>query len=160
MPRRLLPLLAAALMGLAGCTTVSSAPAPAPDAARPRQSLAPDTAVRPSVIQEPLREPSGKAALVRTGHAHRNRPGPGAAPRRNPGAGRAPVPAPPPRAVTPAAPPARHPRPERRPPVRRPAPRPRPAPRQPPTDHMRELCRQADGVAAPGIVKLCHDTFG
>ncbi|WP_229896025.1 hypothetical protein [Streptomyces cinerochromogenes] len=155
MPRRLLPLLAAALMGLAGCTTVSSAPAP--DAAHPRQSLAPATAVRPSVLQEPLREPSGKAALVRTGHAHRNRPGPAAAPRRNPGPGRAPVSAPPRRA---AAPPARHPRPERRPPARRPAPRPRPAPRKPPTDQMRALCRQADGVAAPGIVKLCHDTFG
>ncbi|MGV9757930.1 hypothetical protein ACWDUC_19175 [Streptomyces tricolor] len=158
MSRRLLPLLAAALMSVAGCTTVSSAPAP--DAARPRHSLAPGTAVRPSVLQEPVREPHGQAALVRTGHAHREKPGATAPPRRAPGPVRRPVPAAPPRAAAPAAPPARRPRPEHRPPARHPAPRPRPASRPPAAVHMRDLCRRADGVAAPEIVRLCRDAWG
>ncbi|MFJ4522036.1 hypothetical protein ACIP4Y_14025 [Streptomyces sp. NPDC088810] len=157
MSRRLLPLLAAALMGLAGCTTVSSVPPP--DTARSRPSLAPDTVVRPSVPQEPVRAPSGKAALVRTGRAHPDKHR-SAAPRRQPGPVGVPVAAPRSRAVAPAAPPVRHPRPERRPPVRRPARRPRPVPRPPAAARMRDLCRQADGVAEPPIVRLCHDTFG
>ncbi|WP_225811209.1 hypothetical protein [Streptomyces spinosus] len=153
MPRRLLPLLVAALVTVAGCTTVD--PGPAPDAARPRRSLAPGTVVRPPVPQEPVRVPSGHAALVRTGHGPRSSAGA----RRNPGTGRVPAPAAPPRAVAPAAPPVRHPRPERRRPVRHPDRRPRPVSR-PPAVRMRDLCRQADGVTAPEIARLCHDTFG
>ncbi|MEW2515199.1 hypothetical protein [Streptomyces sp. NPDC046870] len=154
MPRRLLPLLVAALVTVAGCTSVD--PGPAPGAARARRTLAPGTAVRPSVLQEPVRTPSGYAALVRTGHGPRASAGP----RRNPGTGRAPVPAVPPRVVAPAAPPVRHPRPERRRPVRHPDRRPRPASRPPAAVRMRDLCRQADGVTAPEIARLCHDTFG
>ncbi|KMS88337.1 hypothetical protein ACZ91_26685 [Streptomyces regensis] len=135
-------------MTVAGCTTVSSVPPP--DAARPRRSLAPDTAVRPSVLQEPVAAPSGYAALVRTGHG----------PRRSHRTGPGPVPAAPPRAVAPAAPPVRHPRPEHRTPVRRPVRRPRPASRPPAAVRMRDLCRQADGVTTPEIARLCHDTFG
>ncbi|MEW2288127.1 hypothetical protein [Streptomyces sp. NPDC047841] len=152
MPRRLLPLLVAALVTVAGCATVD----PVPDTARPRRSLAPDTVVRPSVLQEPVRAPSGHAALVRTGHGPRSSAGP----RRNPGTGRVPVPAAPPRAVAPAAPPVRRPRPERRGPVRHPVRRPRPASRPPAAVRMRDLCRQADGVTTPEIARLCHDTFG
>ncbi|WP_234317280.1 hypothetical protein [Streptomyces sp. NRRL WC-3744] len=154
MPRRLLPLLVAALVTVAGCTTVSSVPPP--DAARPRRSLAPDTAVRPSVLQEPVAAPSGYAALVRTGHGPRSSAGPRRGHRTGPG----PVPASPPRAVAPAAPPVRHPRPEHRTPVRRPVRRPRPASRPPAAVRMRDLCRQADGVTTPEIARLCHDTFG
>ncbi|MET8563692.1 hypothetical protein ABZV75_25060 [Streptomyces flaveolus] len=150
MPRRLLPLLVAALVTVAGCTTVSSGPPP--ETARPRRSLVADTAVRPSVVQEPVAVPSGYAALVRTGHGPRSSAGP----RRRPG----PVPAAPPRAVAPAAPPVRHPRPERRTPVRRPVRRPRPAFRPPAAVRMRDLCRQAEGVTTPEIARLCHDTFG
>ncbi|WP_234335771.1 hypothetical protein [Streptomyces sp. NRRL S-1022] len=155
MPRRLLPLFAAALLGLAGCTTVSSAP----DTARSRPSLAPGAAVRPSVLQEPLRAPSGTSALVRTGRARPGEHRAATAPGRT-GPVRGPVAAPRPRAAAPAAPPVRHPRPGRRTPVRRHAPRPRPAPRLPADARMRDLCRQADGVADARIVRLCHDTFG
>ncbi|MFE1198920.1 hypothetical protein ACFW6E_40345 [Streptomyces olivaceoviridis] len=154
MPRRLLPLLVAALVTVAGCTTVSSGPVP--DAARPRRSLAPDAVVRPPVPQEPAGTPSGDAALVRTGHGPRSSAGP----RRSTGTGRAPVPAAPPRAVAPAAPPVRHPRPARRTPVRHPVRRPRPASRPPAAVRMRDLCRQADGVTTPEIARLCHDMFG
>ncbi|MEV5387626.1 hypothetical protein [Streptomyces sp. NPDC052721] len=154
MPRRLLPLLVAALVTVAGCTTVSSDPLP--DAARPRRSLAPDTVVRPSVVHEPVAAPSGHAALVRTGHGPRSSAGP----RRSSGTGRGPVSAAPPRAVAPAAPPVRHPRPERRSPVRHPVRRPRPASWPPAAAHMRDLCRQADGVTTPEVARLCHDTFG
>ncbi|WP_258056011.1 hypothetical protein [Streptomyces sp. Ru62] len=154
MPRRLLPLLVAALVTVAGCTTVSSAPGP--DAARPRRSPAPDTVVRPPVLQEPAEVPSGHAALVRTGPGPRSSAGP----RRRPATGRQPVPAAPPRAVVPAAPPVRRPRPERRAPVRGPVRRPRPASRPPAAVRMRDLCRQADGVTTPEIARLCHDTFG
>ncbi|MEU6593972.1 hypothetical protein ABZ923_32975 [Streptomyces sp. NPDC046881] len=157
MPRRLLPLFAAALMGLAGCTTVSSVPPP--DTARSRPSLTPGTVVRPSVLQEPLRAPSGKSALVRTGRARPDGHRAATAPRR-PGPVRVPAAAPRPRAAVPAPPPVRHPRPERRTPARRPAPRPRPASRPPAAARMRELCRQADGVADPRIVRLCHDAYG
>lgn len=143
-------------MGLAGCTTVS--PVPPPDAARTRPSLAPGTAVRPSVLQDPVRAPSDKAALVRTGPSHPAEHRSAGAPGRRPGSVRAPAAGPRPRAVAPAAPPERHPR-RRRPPGRHPAPRPRPATR-PPTAAMRDLCRQADGVAEPRIVRLCHDTYG
>ncbi|MEU6666876.1 hypothetical protein [Streptomyces sp. NPDC046727] len=158
MPRRLLPLLLAALVSVAGCTTVSSAPAP--DTAPSRRPLAPEPAVRPSVLQDPVREPSARAALVRTGHKQPKESDSAAAPRRSLQPGRRPVPAVPPRAAAPAAPPVRHARPERRPPVRHPAPRPRPASRPPVAVGMPDLCRQADGVAAVAIVQLCQDSFG
>ncbi|QTD96481.1 hypothetical protein S1361_03925 [Streptomyces cyanogenus] len=145
-------------MGLAGCTTVSSVPPP--DNARSRPALAPDAGARPSAHREPAGAPSGKAALVRTGGAHPDRRPSAAAPTRHPGPDRASAAAPRPRAVAPAAPPGGHHGPERRTPVRRPAPRPRPAAPPSAAARMREMCRQADGVAEPRIVRLCHDTFG
>ncbi|MFF8732390.1 hypothetical protein ACF073_38910 [Streptomyces sp. NPDC015171] len=156
MPRRLLPLLVAALISAAGCTTVSSAPAPGP---APRSPAA-GPVVRPTVLRAPVKEPSAYAALVRTG---RDRPA-GPAEPAAPGRGRRPAPAlvppAPSRAAAPAAPPVRHPRPERRTPVRRPAQRRGPAARPAATLTMRDLCGQADGLAAPGVVQLCHDAFG
>ncbi|MDN3262111.1 hypothetical protein QWJ26_20305, partial [Streptomyces sp. CSDS2] len=59
--------------------------------------------------------------------------------------------------TVPAAP-APQPRAKRRPPAR-PAPRPRTA-SHPPAVVMRDLCRRADGVAAPEIVRLCRETYG
>ncbi|WP_307787266.1 MULTISPECIES: hypothetical protein [Streptomyces] len=153
MSRRLLPLLVAALMSVAGCTTVSSRPTPG---AAPERH----PAARPSVLQAPPREPSARAALVRTGHGRPAGHGTAAEHTRNPGPGRRRVPATPPRAQAPAAPPVLRHRPERPPVRRRPAPRPRPASRRPAVTHMRDLCRQADGVAAPEIARLCHDTYG
>lgn len=141
-------------MSVAGCTTVSSAQAP--DTARSRRFLVPDAAVRPSVLTAPVSEPAGHAALVRTGPERTHRPRPAAAPRRGPVPVRAARLVPPPRTAAPAAPPVRHPRPQRRPPARHPVPRPRPTA----TVGMRDVCREADGVAAPEIVQLCHDVFG
>ncbi|WP_245231998.1 hypothetical protein [Streptomyces lavenduligriseus] len=120
MPRRLLPLVVAALVSVAGCTTVN--PAPQPGAAGSRRALPPDAETRPSALRAPVGAPP-------------------AAPR------------PPPAA------PAPQPRAKRRPPVRHQAPRPRTASR-PPAAVMRDLCRRADGVAAPEIVRLCRETYG
>ncbi|WP_237547088.1 hypothetical protein, partial [Streptomyces sp. SID161] len=80
MPRRLLPLLVAALVCLAGCTTVSSRPTPG--SAPPR-----DVAVRPSVLTASPIEASARTALVRTGHGHRPRPDSAAGPTPDPRSG-------------------------------------------------------------------------
>ncbi|MFF5327928.1 hypothetical protein [Streptomyces rubradiris] len=152
MPRRLLPLVVAALVSVAGCTTVD--PAPHPGAAGSRRALPPDAAARPSVPRTPASEPAAGAALVRTGDGPPGRPGP-AARTRGPVSGGGPAPAVP--RTAPAAP-APQPRAKRRPPAG-PAPRPRTASR-PPAAVMRDLCRRADGVAAPEIVRLCRETYG
>ncbi|MFF1403921.1 hypothetical protein [Streptomyces sp. NPDC058294] len=162
MSRRLLPLLVAALVSVAGCTTVR--PGALPDPARSQRPFAPDAAAAPSAVRAPLSPPSGPAALVRTGPGHREAHAPAAAPERKaaPGSRTAPVrgamPAVP-RRAWPTAPRAHHPRPWRRSPVRHPAPRPRHVHR-PPMERMRDVCRRADGVAAPDIVRLCHATYG
>ncbi|MFF8999810.1 hypothetical protein ACF1GW_14740 [Streptomyces achromogenes] len=154
MPRRLLPLVvAAALVSVAGCTTVD--PVPRPGAAGSRSALPPDTAARPSVLRAPVSEPATGVALVRTGDRHPDRPGPEAR-TRGPASGGGPAPAAP--RTTPAAP-APRPRAERHSPVRHRAPRPRTASR-PPAAVMRDLCRRADGVAASEIVRLCRETYG
>ncbi|MGW8697937.1 hypothetical protein ACWGOK_13590 [Streptomyces eurythermus] len=153
MPRRLLPLVVAALVSVAGCTTVN--PAPQPGAAGSRRPLPPDAETRPSALRAPVSEPATGAALVRTGDRHSDRPGPAARTRES-ASGGGPAPAAP--RTTPAAP-APQPRAKRRPPVRHQAPRPRTASR-PPAAVMRDLCRRADGVAAPEIVRLCRETYG
>ncbi|WP_405445638.1 hypothetical protein OG350_05050 [Streptomyces achromogenes] len=153
MPRRLLPLVVAALVSVAGCTTVD--PVPHPGAAGSRRALPPDTAERPSVLRAPVSEPATGAALVRTGDRQPDRPGPQAR-TRGPASGGGPASAAP--RTAPAAP-ATPPRAERRSPVRHPAPRPRTASR-PPTAVMRDLCRRADGVAASEIVRLCRESYG
>ncbi|MFJ7151460.1 hypothetical protein ACIQVT_25250 [Streptomyces sp. NPDC100445] len=161
MPRRLLPLLLAALVSVAGCTTVR--PGALPDAARSQRPFAPDAAVTSSALDVPLSPPTGPAALVRTGPGHGKEHAPAAAPERSgaPRGDSAPA-----RVVVPAAPhrvrpaPRAHrPHPRRRAAVRHRAPHFRPAHR-PPTERMRELCRRADGVAAPDVVRLCHATYG
>ncbi|MFH9673029.1 hypothetical protein ACH4L5_12295 [Streptomyces sp. NPDC017405] len=150
MPRRLLPLLVAALVSVAGCTTVS--PAAPPDAgARRAQTSGP--AATPSGLPAPVRESRSGAALVRTGHGGPDR---AARPPRDSASHDRPAPAGPPRATIPAAPRARAERPERRAPVRQRLPRPRPSA----AARMRDLCRRADGMASPAIVRLCRDTFG
>ncbi|MFC5654794.1 hypothetical protein [Streptomyces nogalater] len=154
MPRRLLPLVVAVLVSVAGCTTVN--PAPHPGAAGSRRALPPDAPGRPSVLQVPVSEPATEEALVRTGDGRPDRPAP-AARTPAPAFGGGPAPAAPGR-VTPAVP-APLPRAERRAPARHPAPHRRTASR-PPAAVMRDLCRQADGVAAPEIVRLCHETYG
>ncbi|MFF7091136.1 hypothetical protein ACFY9A_01910 [Streptomyces rubradiris] len=153
MPRRLLPLVVAALVSVAGCTTVD--PAPHPGAAGSRRPLPPDAAARPSALRAPVSEPDTGAALVRTGDGHPGRPPGTAARTRGPASGGGPAPAAP--RTAPDAP-APQPRGKRRPPAH-PAPRPRTASR-PPAVVMRDLCRRADGVAAPEIVRLCHETYG
>ncbi|MFH9401150.1 hypothetical protein [Streptomyces sp. NPDC017638] len=152
MPRRLLPLVVAALVSVAGCTTVTPGPDPAP--AGSRRALPPNAPAVPSVLRAPAGDPADRAALVRTGKGHPDRPGP-AARTRGPASG-APASAAPPPA---AAPPARAPRAEHRPSGRHPAPRPRTVSR-PPAAVMRDLCRRADGVAAPEVVRLCRKTYG
>ncbi|MBL1084536.1 hypothetical protein JK359_21635 [Streptomyces actinomycinicus] len=146
-------------MSVAGCTTVPSGPVPDPDPAH--RSSAPVPEVTAPVVPAPAAVPSGTAVLVRTGAGHPEERRPGAVPGRGVEPGHRAAPAAPPRASAPAASAraARHPHPPSRPHGRRPAPRPRPAPRTPATG-MRDLCRRADGVAAPDIVRLCHDTFG
>ncbi|MFF4710535.1 hypothetical protein ACFY2V_03880 [Streptomyces eurythermus] len=153
MPRRLLPLVVAALVSVAGCTTVN--PAPRPKAAGSRHALPPDAEARPSPLRAPVSEPGTGAALVRTGDRHSGRPGP-ASRTRGSASGGGPAPAAP--RTTPAAP-APRPRAERHPAVRRPVPGPRTVSR-PPAAVMRDLCRRADGVAAPGVVRLCRETYG
>ncbi|WP_225827453.1 hypothetical protein [Streptomyces naphthomycinicus] len=163
MPRRFLPLLVV-LVSVAGCTVVSSAPTP--ESVPVRRSPVPETAARPSVLQDPVREPSARAALVRTGQGHTHESGAASVSRHGARPGRGPVPAPPPRRAAAAAPPVRSPRPARhtrpghRPPAHRQAPRARPASRPPAAISMRDLCRQADGVAVPELVRLCHAGFG
>ncbi|MEV4336874.1 hypothetical protein [Streptomyces sp. NPDC049590] len=154
MPRRLLPLVIAALVSVAGCTIVNPGSHPAP--AGSRRALPSGAAAGPSVLRAPVSDPATGAALVRTGDKRPGRPGPAA---RTPGpaSARGPAAAGSSRAAPSA--PAPHPRAKRRSPVRHPVPRPRTASR-PPTAVMRDLCRRADGVAAPEIVRLCRETYG
>ncbi|AYN42831.1 hypothetical protein D9753_32585 [Streptomyces dangxiongensis] len=145
-------------MSVAGCTTVR--PGALPDPARSQRPFAPDAAATPSALNAPLSPPSGPAALVRTGPGHREGHAPAVAPEKDaaPESDTAPVrkaaPAVPHR-VRPAAPRVHPPR--RRSPAWPPAPRPA---HRPPTERMRDLCRRADGVAAPDVVGLCRSTFG
>ncbi|MEU2222964.1 hypothetical protein [Streptomyces sp. NPDC018347] len=152
MSPRLLPLLLAALVSVAGCTTVT--PGSPPDAAG--TALPADATVRAPAPRSPAHEPSPRTALVRTGHGHPDRPGPTAS--RGAASGAGPGRAAPPRSTGPAAPPSRHP--ERRSPAGRPAHRARPASRPSGADRMSDLCRQADRMAAPKLARLCHDTYG
>jgi hypothetical protein len=162
-PRRLVSVLVLLALGAPGCTTV------APDSVvvddlRPA-SPAPVRASGPAPERVTAHQPSGHSALVRTRrHLEPARHQPEVGPerqRRTPPASphdTAPRPAVPP----PGLPNAERPRPQPQytRPSSRPAPRPRPVRPQPGPDQMRDLCRQAEGVAAPGVVSLCHQHFG
>lgn len=163
-PPRPLTLLLLALLSITGCTTVTPDAPPADGRPGVRASLAADGPASPTPVTQV--QPSSRSALVRTEH----RP-----PRRGPKAARthrhrpvrpvrrAPGVIPPTRRVPHArvVPQHReasrtHARPQRHRP-RPQAPRVRPQPRQ---GQMRQLCRRANGVTAPGIVDLCRRTWG
>jgi hypothetical protein len=173
---RFLPLLFLLALGASGCTTVAPAPLGVHDHRPvPRASFGASTA---PPMRAPAHQPSGHSALVRTRrHLEPARQRPQVRPEQR---GRAPV-APPrdsaapggsaprlaarrPAAQPPAPGRAERPAPRERPrhvrPPSRPEPRPKPVPPQPDADRMRELCRQAEGIAAPGVVNLCHSHFG
>ncbi|MER7831808.1 hypothetical protein [Streptomyces sp. NPDC095602] len=144
---RLAPVMLAALLALAGCTSVQGRP-PAPS---PAADDAP-AAGRPSRPVPPAAPPAPAAPREELADAG---PGPSRAAASRRAAERPPRPA-----DTRGAAPGRDGRPAAGddPGAQRPAPLPRPAVRQ--SVQMRDLCQAARGTVDPSLAELCRRTYG
>lgn len=169
MRRRIVTLVALALLSTAGCTSVT--PHVDPDHLPPRQSLAPAGGEAPSPVasRPPAVQPSARDALVKSStsktkpkgkkgmKAEKKVPPRRAAPAVADHTRPAPAPPRPPVHRAPAPPRPAAQCPERRPDpvVLRPT---QPRPRQ--TYDGRVACRMANGVADPALVALCRQQIG
>lgn len=151
MPRRIVPLLLAVVLGATGCTSV------APSMRPPTPSLAPAGHPSPAPVEWPPVQPPARAELAPAEldtKPTKEKSAKPDAPNRSADDGPS---SPPRRRYVPPDPPRRAPAPDRKPEHSRPQPSPSP-PR--PSYGMRSVCAASDGVAAPYVTALCRDAFG